>query len=338
MNRNDAVALGLSAIGLGAVAATHRPRIPIEATRRPATSVARHAIVVRAGVPVRQGPSPAAPVLGTLSEGDQIVVDPTETSFPGVLPLVRETIDEQGIRFERILGWVRTSDVRVENGTPVASRTGELVNQTAVGTIGGRHTLAETRDLLAVADYRFREVAAALQESRLRPTDSATRADLDADWARLSASWATARQQVAKNLILKGAAFPIFLPDDMIPTEDEWVRVLSFVQGQELMRGSLQDITRRVERILGRQVLFENQPAQGSADVDLALFQTLDAEIRAGEVAAERVAASAKRAAFSPTGLALGGTLLTIGGVVLTVAFLPEIRLALGAARAVRGR
>lgn len=335
MNRSNTLALGLALLMAGAVASTHRE--PTQPTR---PGNARPALITRPRVVVRQTPSPQAPALGMLSRGDHVLVDPTETSFPGFIPLVRESIDASGVRFEGILGWIQTADVTfattLETSASRFSASPALV--ATVGLIAGRHTLAETRDLLAVADYRFREVREAMEESRARPLAPATRADLEADWARLSASWEQARREVARNLTLKGVAYPVIFTADMIPTEDEWVRVLSFVQGQELVKGSLQDITRRLERALGRQILFKDQPAQTTVDIDLDLFRALDTEIKAGEEAAKRAAETAKSAALSPTGLAIGGTLLTLGGVALAITLLPEILAARTALRAARRR
>ena len=316
--RSDAIALALALLIGAGVATTHRD----PASPRPVPpSVGRAARIARSGVPVRQAPSLTAPILGTLSRGDRVIVDPTQTSFPGFTQLIRESVDAAGMPFKGELGWVETTDVTFD----------EAPAQT--GTIGGHHSLAETRDLLAVADYRFRAVRAAMEESQTKPAAPAARAALDADWALLSASWSKARGEIARNLTLKGAAFPVIFTADMIPTEDEWVRTLGFVQGQELVRGSLQDVTSRLEPILGRQILFENQPAQNAADLDLSLFKELDTEIRAGEDAAKRASAAAKEAAFSPTGLAIGGTLATIGGAILAVMLLPQIAAGLSLVR-----
>ena len=330
--RSDLLALGLAALVTGAVATTARetkPGRPIP----PETAEAR--FVARSGAPVRQAPNPAAAVIGHLSRGDQVYIDPTETSFPGFTAIVREWLDPSGARFTRTLGWINSSDLTT-NAPAIALaavRTGTLPER--IGTIGGHHTLAETRDLMNVVDYRFDEVLDRLKESRERPVDAATLAALEADWLRLTTAWGDARSELSRNLTLKRIAAPIYLGAQYIASEDEWKRALAFVEGQEFTKGSLQDITLRLERILGRKILFEYQPSQDAPDVDIAFYQALDKEIREGEEAAAKVADKAKEIVTSPTGLAIGGSLLALGGLALGIVLLPELLLA---ARAVRGR
>ena len=331
MRRSDLLALGLAALVTGAVATTARETKPGRPTP-PLTAEVRY--VARSGAPVRQTPNPAAPVIGHLSRGDQVYIDPTETSFPGFTAVVREWLESSSAYSAqehvvvRDLGWMNTSDLSTQAQTLTLAGT-------RVGTVGGHHTIAETRDLLNVVDYRFDEVEGRLKESRGRAVDPTELIALEADWLRLTTAWADARSGIKRNLILKRAAAPIFLGAEYVPSEDEWKRALAFVEGQELVKGSLQDITLRLERILGRKILFEHQPGQDAPDVDIAFYQDLDKEIRDGEAAAAKVADKAKEAVTSPTGLAIGGSLLALGGLALGIVLLPEILLA---ARVVRGR
>ena len=334
MRRQDLIALGLSSLVAGTVATSARQPAP---GRPIPPSAALPAVITRAGAEVRQQPAANAPVIGRLSRGDRVMVDPTETSFPGFTAIVHESLTDTDVpgtyaRIMRNLGWLATSDVTVE-AAPVPVTAAPRGQTVVIGTIGGHHSLAETRDLLAVADYRFDEVEAALRENRLKPTNAAASAAVEADWSRLAATWADARKDIARNLSLKRLAVPFIYGADYVPTEDEWVRTLSFVEGQELVRGSLQDITLRLERLLGRKILFEGQPGQNAPDVDIELFQDLDAGIKEGEAMASRAKEAAKRAVTSPTGLAIGSTLLAAGGLLLAVTFLPEIRLGLSALR-----
>jgi hypothetical protein len=327
MQRSSAIALGLSALVLGGVALSSRTT---PAPRPAPRSSARQAFAARDGVIVRAGPADTTPEMDRLRFGSPLLVgDQEDIAGSGYLAVVRESVDG-GVRFQRPIGYVAISDVLFPGSPPIASTPPRF------GTVGGHHSLAETRDLLAVADYRFKQVAHAMEESRTRAFEPSDRTAFEADWTRLSSRWASARKEIARALILKAAAFPIFVSADRIPTEDEWVRTLSFVQGQELVRGSLQDITSRLETILGRKILFEGQPGQNAPDVDLDLFKDLDAQIRAGEAAARSAKEAADRATvqaiLSPTGIAL----LAVGGGVLAFTFLPEIRASLGALRGSR--
>lgn len=331
MSRSGNIALGLSALVVGAIARTAQTSVSAPERQAPAAN-ARPAFVVRQNAEVRQAPVAGAPVLGHLSRGDHVMVDPTDTGFPGFTSLVREWLDEGGVRFARNLGWIASNDVSFSPPAVVALGVPRPPG-IPIGTIGGHHSLAETRDLLAVVDYRFREIADAITESRSRTVDPAVRASLDTDWQSLNSRWTAARTAIARNLLLKRLAFPIWFTADMVPTEDEWTRTLSYVEGQELMKGSLQDITLRLERILGRKILFEHQPGQTTTDIDLDLFKDLDAGIRAGEDTARRAAEATRQAVTSPLGLAIGTTLLTVGGAVIALTFLPEIRAARAARR-----
>ena len=105
----------------------------------------------------------------------------------------------------------------------------------------GKHTLNETRDLLAVADYRFKETGKAFDELKDKPVD------LTNDWLPTLAKWNLARVDIVSEL-RKKAALGLTTPSDLIATEPEWLRVLGFVQGQELVKGSLQDVTNRIKQ------------------------------------------------------------------------------------------
>ena len=170
-------------------------------------------------------------------------------------------------------------------------------------TILGKHTLDETRDLLAVADYRFKETGKAYDELANKP------ADLVSDWTALSDRWAKDRVSFRNQLLVR-AAGNLLLPASAIATEDIWKAILGYVQGQELVKGSLQDVTRRIEQLSGKQIKYENQPGQNSPDVDIALFKDLDNKTKELDAAADAAKGGAKDAATSKWGLIIGGGLL----------------------------
>lgn len=171
-------------------------------------------------------------------------------------------------------------------------------------TIFGKHTLDETRDLLAVADYRFKETGKAYDALAVKPDD------ITADWTALSAKWAKDRKLIAELLIVDAVkGFP--LPSSAVATEDEWKKTLDYIQYQELVKGSLQDITKRIETASGAKILYPNQPAPNSTqDVDIDLFKDLDKKTRDLDAAANAAKEGAKDAAFSNWGLMIGGTIL----------------------------
>jgi len=183
----------------------------------------------------------------------------------------------------------------------------------------GKHVLDETRDLLAVADYRFKETAKAFVDMQFSPVNENIRTGIGADWKILSEKWSVARKEIVAALILKTALYPFAVPASMIPTEEQWIAIQSFIWGQENVKGSLQDITKRIEVATGKKILYPNQPRGTSGDIDLALLAVLDEKIRVMEEAAKAAKEGAGKAATSNTGLIIGvaivGTVVAVGAV-----------------------
>lgn len=168
----------------------------------------------------------------------------------------------------------------------------------------GSHTLDETRDQLAIADYRFKDTGIAFDAMNPKPVD------IQEDWFALKAKWAKARKEIAD--ALTGAAVRGFpLPSNAIRTEDEYKKVLGFIQFQEQDPKSLQSITRRIESATGKQILYPEQPrGDFNTDIDGALFKNLDATTKDLDAASEAAKKGAENAAFSPTGLMIGGSII----------------------------
>lgn len=169
----------------------------------------------------------------------------------------------------------------------------------------GKHTLDETRDELAKADYRFKEVGKAF-DALINPPE-----DIINDWKAILAKWMIARKEIVRDLVLRAALFPSAGRADLIPTEDQYVRILGFTQFQENVKGSLQDVTNRIGKFRGKIIGFENQPKNTAGpDVDLELFKDLDAKTKEMDKAAEAAKKAAGEAASSNTAMVIGGTLL----------------------------
>ena len=108
MNRPNAIALGLSALTVGAVAATARPTT-LPKPRPVPPSDARHAFANKDIIVVRQGPNDTAPEVARLGLGSGMLVHPRELEG-GYLAIVREWV-EGNARFSHDLGFVRSADV-----------------------------------------------------------------------------------------------------------------------------------------------------------------------------------------------------------------------------------
>lgn len=170
--------------------------------------------------------------------------------------------------------------------------------------IFGKHTLDETRDLLAIADYRFKETGKAYDALTLKPVD------LEHDWTVLKDKWEKDRKNIANLLTVQAVrGFP--LPSSAIDTENEWKRILDYIQFQENVKGSLQDVTARIGKLRNSPIMYEKQPSPKSTqDVDSELFKELDQATRNLDAAADSAKKGAKEAAFSNLGLIIGGTIL----------------------------
>ena len=128
MNRANAIALGLSSLVVGAVAASVPPTMPASPTtpatpgRRPTPpSLARHAFASRDNVQLRTAPSAAAPVDGTFGLGSGFLVGPE--ALPGWFPIVREWVNEDGSRTTRNLAFVSAADITFTDPRRVADMT-----------------------------------------------------------------------------------------------------------------------------------------------------------------------------------------------------------------------
>lgn len=168
----------------------------------------------------------------------------------------------------------------------------------------GSHTLDETRDLLATADYRFKETGKAYDALATKPED------ITQDWQKLSEQWSKDRKQIAGRLtFLAATGFP--LPSSAIRTEPEWKQILDYVQYQENRKGSLQDITNRISKLRGAPILYENQPkGEATGDLDLELFKELDQTTRNLDAAADAARGGAVDAVTSNFGLTLIGAVV----------------------------
>jgi len=182
--------------------------------------------------------------------------------------------------------------------------------------LSGLHTLDETRELLAIADYRFAEtekaINNALNSKQLTPDN-----DLVKDWIVLIAKWKAARIDINSGLTTKALLSPLS-PASLISTEVEWKKIIDFIQYQENVKGSLQDIYNRLTVITGKRVDFSNQPKGVAVDLDLKVYKGADTIIKQEEAAATAAKQAASDAATSNTGLIVGGTIL--GTLALVVA------------------
>ena len=181
-------------------------------------------------------------------------------------------------------------------------------------TILGKHTINEARDLLAVADYRFKETFRAFDALTIKP------ADLTTDVGNLARKWRDERLTIAADLLaLTLKSFPV--PADLVSADDDYNKILSFIHGGEWTKGTLQDITHRIEKLSGKQILYPNQPKQNSSDVDIEIFKDLDSAIKQGEAASAAASKKVGEIAENKWPWIIGGT---IAATLVGVAYLKK--------------
>jgi hypothetical protein len=188
----------------------------------------------------------------------------------------------------------------------------------------GKHTLTETRDLIKVVEYRYQQTDKAVAEAvekvhkaqaEHQPYDEAAATDLDYDWKKLAQRWDKERDEVSNQLRMKAIAL-FGVPADLMVTEEEWARVIPYVQESGWTKGSWMDIVSRLKK-LGVSPDYSNDPKQTTKDWDLDALRNLDAAIQVTEGAASKAKEAAKNAATSKTGIIVGAAVIgTVAGVV----------------------
>ena len=205
MNRANAIALGLSSLVVGAVAASVPPALATPNTppptpgRRPTPpSLARHAFAARENVQLRTAPSPNAPVDGTFGFGSGFLVGPE--ALPGWFPIVREWVDEDGSRTTRDLAFVSAADITFTDPRRVAFANAPL--SAALQPTTGQQAVKPGRsdggecDLFVsvnwpsnVDDFKKRlDTVASATDRSIRDCATLARAQRD-EWAIFFAQW-----------------------------------------------------------------------------------------------------------------------------------------------------
>lgn len=180
-------------------------------------------------------------------------------------------------------------------------------------TVLGKHTMQETRELISVIEYRYQQtdkaVAIAVEKVRKaiaekQPYDEKAATDLDYDWSKLAKRWDKERDEVASSLRMKAISL-MTVPANLIATEEEWQRVLPYVQADGWTKGTWLDIRDRLRK-LGVEIDLKDEPRQGAKDWDIESLRTLDTAIQGVEGAAAQAKTAAKNAVTSKTGITIG--------------------------------
>ena len=195
MNRANAIALGLSSLVVGAVAASVPPAttpaspLPPDGRRPTPPSLARRAFAARESVQVRTAPSPTASVEGTFGLGSGFLVGPE--ALPGWFPIVREWVNEDGSRTTRDLAFVSATDITFADPRRVAlqSRTGQAVTKPGRSDGGECDLFVSVNWPSNVDDFKRRlDTVASATDRSIRGCAGLSRDQQD-EWALFFARW-----------------------------------------------------------------------------------------------------------------------------------------------------
>jgi hypothetical protein len=210
----------------------------------------------------------------------------------------------------------------------------------STGTIFGKHSLGETRDLLVHTDFRFIQTEKALnaliqRAIELRRQGQAINetalAAIGNDWGALYPKWRADAKRFAARLVSIGRMYPLNSPAT-VATEDVWKELVLYLRPEpdDFVRGTLPDLIRRIEA-MGTPVDLTNEPKMNARDFDFELFGDLNAVTHQMEAAAEALKKTTKTAleTYWPVIAIAGGLgLMTIG-----ILYAPEIKAVLGIGR-----
>lgn len=178
----------------------------------------------------------------------------------------------------------------------------------------GRHTVAETKDLIAIYDYKFGQMAKAMDSTANKPQDIVD------DWNSLKGKWAVERKASVQDLLTLALGNPL-VSNAYIPSENIWKRVYDYIDGSNAFtKGSFLELQDRFSKLTGHGIDYSAQPTIKSDDPDDALFGKLSSATRGMDAAADAAKKKAGEVASSNT------TLLVGGAVIGTLAVIAAIR------------
>lgn len=209
--------------------------------------------------------------------------------------------------------------------------------QPSTGTILGKHSLEETKDLLAHTDFRFLQTekawnALAQRAIELRrqgrTLNEAAFAALGNDWGKLLPKWKSDSKRFAERLVSIGRMYPLNSPAT-VATEDVWAELVLYLRPEpdDWVEGTLPDIMRRIEA-MGTPIDLSNEARADTRDFDFELLGDVNAVTRQMEAAAAATAAAVKQGTksffeeYTPL-IALAGL---FGLIAIGIIYAPEIK------------
>lgn len=209
--------------------------------------------------------------------------------------------------------------------------------QPSTGTIFGKHSLGETKELLGHTNFRFIQTEKALQaliqravalREQGQPINEAALAAIANDWGKLLPKWRTDAKRFASELVRIGRYYPLNSPAT-VATEDVWKELVLYLRPEpdDFAKGTLPDIARRIEA-MGQPIDLSEEQRTEQKDFDFELFGDLTAVTKQMEAAAAAVKQTTKSTFEEFLPLIITGGVL--GVIVLGVLYAPEIRGVIG--------
>ncbi len=197
----------------------------------------------------------------------------------------------------------------------VRAHVARLVGPT-IGTVAGKHTISEIRDLMATVDFRIKATFALIAkingaQGAFTPGHPGISSNAIAAWNVWLTHWREVQDKVATVLVALRVSDPL-VPADFQPAEDQWLRLMCAINRScddtHADPGDMSNVIGQIEEEAGERIDESERPTPTAGDPDFGAFLKVDAAIKAGEKAA--ASSSGVIAAVAIVGVALGGIYL----------------------------
>jgi hypothetical protein len=202
-------------------------------------------------------------------------------------------------------------------------------------TIMGKHTIAETREHIALIKFRVKAMDKLITDNPPKPNDDAAIGSITR-YTTWRMNWVKESDAVITDLTLLSLGAPL-VPADTQPSEKDWVRIIVAVNKENVPSsfepGTMKFVMEDVENRLGKKMDLSdfraNFPETSKVgDPDLEGLKKLDATIKAGEAAAKAGKEGIKTGIGAVPWYAwpIGAAVIGAVGFVYVSPFLPKPR------------
>jgi len=198
--------------------------------------------------------------------------------------------------------------------------------------IFGKHTLKESKELLALVNFRFMRTSDAYDmlmikidglRTRKTPLNEEAITSLTKDWNTVKNKWDGSGSvlsdkprieneftSIQLKTAIQGGGIATFASSDLIETQAQWEQLLAYIEGGEWVAGSFQDVQRRIETFSGKPIDRTGEPKVTAPDVDFTIYKAAAKTTDTLEKGAAEASKKAGEFAISTPGLIIGGGIL----------------------------